>query len=97
MYEKYLSIEMFTSPSVIISLPCSSSTRINHLGTVNVEHKVLGHLFSHSFPFKFFQQAAWPYSPSSSGDPRTDSVCMFYFISALSGDEKRKEHFNNLQ
>lgn len=83
MHEKYLNTEIFTSPSVIISLPCSSSSRINHLGSINVEHKVLSHLFSPSSPFKFCQQAAWVYSPFGSGDPGTDSVCMFYFISAF--------------
>lgn len=83
MHEKYLNTEMFTSPSVIISLPCSSSSRINHSGTVNVEHEVLSHLFSPSSPFKFFQQPGRPYSPSGSGDPGTDSVCMFYCISAV--------------
>lgn len=81
--EKYLNTEMFTSPSLIISLPCSTSNRINHLGSVHVESRVLSHLFSPSSPFKFFQQAAWLHSLSSSGDPRTDSVRMLCFISAF--------------
>lgn len=97
MHGKYLNTGMFTSPSVIISLLHSSSSRINHLGTVNVEHKVLSHLFSPFSPFKFFPQAAQPYSPPSSGYPRADmSVCVTSCL-PLRGDEGRKERFSDLQ
>lgn len=92
MHEKYLNTALFTSPSVIISLPCRSSSRINHLGTINAEHKVLSHLFSSSSPFKCFQQAAWPYSPSR--DPRADRGCVLYFMSALEWGWGKKRAFS---
>lgn len=96
MHGKYLNREMFTSPSVIISLPGRRSSRINHLGTVNVEHKVLSHLFSPFFHL-IFPASCWPWSPSSSEIPeQIVSVC-FTSSLPLRGEEERKEHFNNLQ
>lgn len=96
MHGKYLNREMFTSPCVIISLPGRRSSRINHLGTVNVEHKVLSHL-SPPFSIKFFPVSCWLWSPSSSEIPeQIVSVC-FTSLLPWRGDEERKEHFNNLQ
>lgn len=84
---------MFTSPAVIIFLPCRSSNRINRLGSINVQPRVLNHLFSPSLLNSCSVPPGCTVCPvlEISEQIASTSCCISVF------EWKEKEGFNNLQ